>query len=27
VVVVDGNFGLRVTEVAVAGQRAALLDL
>jgi flagellar motor switch protein FliN len=27
VVVVDGNFGLRVTEVASAGQRAALLDL
>ncbi|MGA2422069.1 MAG: FliM/FliN family flagellar motor switch protein [Candidatus Acidiferrum sp.] len=27
VVVVDGNFGLRVTEVAVAGQRAALLEL
>jgi len=27
VVVVDGNFGLRVTEVAAAGQRAALLEL
>src|SRR5271154_5879404 len=27
VVVVDGNFGLRVTEVATAGQRAALLEL
>jgi flagellar motor switch protein FliN/FliY len=27
VVVVDGNFGLRVTEVAVAAQRAALLEL
>ena len=27
VVVVDGNFGLRVSEVAAAGQRAALLDL
>lgn len=27
VVVVDGNFGLRVTEVAAAGQREALLDL
>lgn len=27
VVVVDGNFGLRVTEVASAGQRAALLEL
>jgi flagellar motor switch protein FliN/FliY len=27
VVVVDGNFGLRVTEVAAANQRAALLDL
>jgi flagellar motor switch protein FliN/FliY len=27
VVVVDGNFGLRITEVAVANQRAALLDL
>jgi flagellar motor switch protein FliN/FliY len=27
VVVVDGNFGLRVSEVAFAGQRAALMDL
>jgi flagellar motor switch protein FliN len=27
VVVVDGNFGLRVTEVAAAAQRAALLEL
>jgi flagellar motor switch protein FliN/FliY len=27
VVVVDGNFGLRVSEVAAANQRAALLDL
>jgi flagellar motor switch protein FliN len=27
VVVVDGNFGLRVSEVAAAGQRATLLDL
>jgi flagellar motor switch protein FliN len=27
VVVVDGNFGLRVTEVAIAAQRAALLEL
>jgi flagellar motor switch protein FliN len=27
VVVVDGNFGLRVTEVAVAGQREALTNL
>jgi flagellar motor switch protein FliN len=27
VVVVDGNFGLRVTEVAATGQREALMDL